>query len=230
MKTNSSVLLTSVFTLFVYTVLSFAQTSSLSAAKDTWLTAPRYGYAHMGVGAGFSSATSNTIEEIIDPFEIYPVSLDSHYGFSVGCRNIFQIEYRQNRSTHDFYFSEQEIQGGEIVRQVIETGMELTLQEWLFKINPFFKRSTRGLATFLTYGVGRVNYVDEFAGGFKDGHDAVYGVEVAYITKYLSTGIVLEYRDIDFSRAELEYYDSTDQTFAMGYFLFGLKLNIGFGI
>ncbi|RPH95671.1 MAG: hypothetical protein EHM72_14885, partial [Calditrichaeota bacterium] len=152
--------------LFYFTILpvlyvltssaSWAQNSFLFKTDGSRLMTPKYGYLHVGVGGGLSVAQSEDIETVTDPFEIYPVAFDRFFNVSLGFKNIFQLEYRKNQSNHDSFYADERISNGTITNEVIEIGMTQRFSEWLFKFNPLFATTDRGLAVFLEYGVGNV--------------------------------------------------------------------------
>ena len=160
---------------------------------------------------------------------MYPVSVDKYFDCCFGLRNIFQVEYRSDKSNHDFHLTEPTIKGGQITTEGMQIPMQLTFKEWLFKINPFFKATDPRLAIFLIYGTGNVENLDEAGDGFKNGSESVYGLEVGYLIKYLSASVALEYRNITFKQFELQDFGSLNEAFGMGYFIIGLKVNIGLG-
>lgn len=180
-----------------------------------WI-APKYGYAHVGLGRGLSVAGSSDIETAIKPFEMYPVSFDKYFNFTVGFKNLLQVEYRSNKSNHNFHLTEPTFQGGQVTREGIEIEMELTFKEWLFKINPFFKATDSRVAVFLLYGIGNVENLDVAGDGFKDGNDSVFGLDISYIVKYLSASAALEYRKITFKKFILQDSGSLNEDFGMG--------------
>jgi len=205
------------------------QSKEYQTAPKLYPLALQYGYFHLGMGGGFSIASSSDIETAIDPFEMYPVSVDKYFDCCFGLRNFVQVEYRSNKSNHDFHFTEPTLKGGQITREGLQIPMQLTFKEWLFKINPFFKVTDPRLAIFFIYGTGNVENLDDEGDGFKNGSESVYGLEIGYLVKYLSASVALEYRNIAFKQFELQDFGSLSEKFGMGYFIIGVKVNIGLG-
>ncbi len=202
--------------------------------QDDWFTknfvAPQTAYIHLGLGRGMSIASSNDIENVITPFKIYPLSFDKSFNLLLGYKNILQIEFRSNKSNHDFHDTEPTFQGGQITRTGTEIEMEIAFKEWLFKVNPFFSTTNPRVAIFFVYGIGDVNNVDAVGDGFKNGVNSIYGLDISYIVRYISASAALEYRNITFKRFELQDFGTLEQDFGMGYFIINLKLSVGWGM
>lgn len=229
-QSGSFCLLLSLLVIILSASASWAQNPSPVRAEGNWLMTPKYGYLHVGVGGALSAAQSDDIETVTYPFEIYPVSFDRFYHVSLGFKNILQLEYRKNRSNHDLYYTEETMNNGAITEEVIEIGMTQSFSEGVIKFNPLFMISDRGLAVFLELGLGSVENLDDSGYGFREGRESIYGIDVTFLMKYLSTGVAIEYHQVNFGRAELESYDSAGQEFGMEYFMFTVKIGVGLGM
>jgi len=86
----------------------------------------------------------------------------------------------------------------------VDIDMKYKYEDFLFKINPFFKNynNAEESAVFFVFGRGDVKYLDKKGDGWK-GNSTIYGIEIVDIEKKFSTCIGLKVKNINFDRGTM---------------------------
>jgi len=158
-------------------------------------------YIHGGIGIGTDWLSSSSIEN--DAFasgpEIRPWGLlNVSYHIRGGFNNVLQVEYTINVLGPDHPIRDD---SGPVD---VDIDMKFKYEDFLFKINPFFKNynNAKESAVFFVFGRGGVKYLDKKGDGWK-GNSTIYGIEKVYIEKKFSTCIGLKVKNINFTKGTM---------------------------